>query len=366
MTAPRTLVVSQRALWSAPWFSYCVEYETALASLLDASTVGIAAVDSRVASLIRERYRVRSALAPFRFARAFRFDARPDHADVAVIVVNDLQQLGVLSSIPGWRDVADRFIAIVAELWPTWLPAAQPAIDDVVSRLDAVYTTLECAAAPLAAVAGVPVHFLPHGVDTLWRTPAVTARHRVIGVSNRGRRAPGQHDALVRWSAASGRPYEFDTGSLSSVDSHSVHRGHFYDQCGWSRVYVTNVARFDQPRLHEGAQELGLRYFEGLAAGCVLAGDHPADGRAHSLLGDDLVSFSFPIASAEVPDDLAAMIDDDDAVTSACATNRALALRRHDVLHRWDVIADHLDLPAVEGTERRRQALAESLRELDV
>jgi hypothetical protein len=360
----RTLVISQRQLWNAPWFSYCVEYETALADILDATTVCISARQGRMADLLRNRYRLRtelsSRLPSVHMVQPYMLPRPSQRFDLGVIVVNDLQQLGVLGSIPGWRQLADRFVAIVVEVWPNWLEAAKPALEQVASQFAGVFTTIESSVAGLGAMSGAPTHFLPPGTDTLFVTPPSSALGRYISVSNRGRRDAAQHRGLSRWAASTDHVYEFDTGSLSGVEDHAVHRQHYLEQCARSRVYITNFARFDQPAIRGQSEELGLRYFEGLASGCVLAGQHPRDDRVHRLLGDEAQIFDFPLGGGDVPADLLALIGDDSAATGACQTNRALALRQHDVLHRWDVIAGILELPVTEGGERRRERLRAS------
>lgn len=360
---PRTVLISQRDLWDAPWFSYVVEFESVLAELLEARTLRITTRDGHIANALRDRYRLRSVLASLPLARAFSLEQPAEHYDLGIIVVNDLQQLGILASLPGWRKMADRFIAFVVELWPSWVAAARPAVDDVVSKMTAVFSTIERTTVDLRELSGTDVHFLPPGVDTLFVDPPADSGRRYVSVSNRGRRDPAQHEMLRRWATASGRVYEFDTGSLTSVEGHFVHREHYYEQCARSKVYVTNFARFDQPQLRDGAEELGLRYFEGIAAGCVLAGQHPGDDRVARLVGDVHV-VDMPIGATEMPAPLRDLLDDDDRIAAAGRANRLLALQRHDVLHRWDVVRSRLDLPTTAVAEQRRLRLEDAARKL--
>ena len=218
-----------------------------------------------------------------------------------------------------------------------------------------MFTCINWSVEPLQAASGTPWTFLAHPVDTL----AVAFHrhaHRPIDVSNRGRRTAAQHQVLVDWCRTTDRFYEFDTG-LPIITDHRVHRAHFVEQCARSKVFVSNFARFDQPELHEGHEEVGLRYVEGLAAGAILIGRHPDRAWLRHVLGDVQGLVDFAPDATEVPPALVELLADPEACDRVHVANRRLALERHDVAHAWTAIADLLGVPVGPGVAARIERL---------
>lgn len=355
------VVVTESPLWNVPWFAYCVEFERVLASLLAADTIEITPRPGRIPAALKDRQRARNAVKNIKQLRAFDLGTPAKKYDLAVIVVSDLNQLGVLAAIPGWRSIADRFVAYVFEVWPVWLPAARRTIDEVVGQLDHLFVGTESVIGELSRSTTTPVTFVPPGVDVLQVSPPVTIDGKRIDVSNRGRRDRAQHGMFQQWAAETGAFYEFDTGSLAAVESPDGHRRHFYEQAARSRAFVANVARFDQLDLRGTATEVGLRYFEAVACGTVLVGEHPPHEAMERVLCSPPGLLDLPVGTTEMPGLLAEFLADDRAVMELGLGNRRVGLRHHDVSYRWDVMAAALGIGEVAGVAARRELIAGQL-----
>lgn len=351
------LVVSPRLLWDLPWTAYCTELESALARMLGAGTIEIERGEGRCAMALAPRLRARNLAARWTPVQAFRWRPPSRRHDLAIIVVNDLHQLGVLGALRSWRAAATVFVAYVYEIWPSWLPAASSVIDDVVDHLDHVFVGIRAGAAALSGLTATPVTFVPPAVDVLAVEPASTSGARRIDVSNRGRRDPRQHELLRAWAQRTGRFYEFDTLQQATVADPLEHRGHYYEQIARSRAFVANPARFDLPDLSAGATEVGLRYLEALACGTALLGDHPAGSSIRQVLDDPPGMLELPTGADALGAELEQLLADEVALHRLGVANRAAALDRHDVVHRWDVMAAALGAGTVSGVERRRAEL---------
>ncbi len=351
------LVVSPRRLWDLPWTAYCTELESALAQVLGAETIEIERGEGRLATALAPRFRVRNLAATWTPVQAFSWRPPQRRHDLAIIVVNDLRQLGVLGALRSWRAAATVFVAYVYEIWPTWLPAAAPVIDDVVDRLDHVFVGIRTGADALRARTSTPVTFVPPAVDVLAVEPVTTSGARRIDVSNRGRRDPRQHELLHAWAQRTGRFYEFDTLQQATVVDPVEHRRHYYEQIARSRAFVANPARFDLPELSAGATEVGLRYLEALACGTALLGDHPAGSGIRRVLEDPPGMLVLPTGAGALDAGLEHLLGDEAALHELGVANRAAALDRHDVVHRWDVMAAALGVGPVPGAARRQAEL---------
>lgn len=355
----RTLVLSHRHLWDVPWTAYCTEFETVLADVLAADVVAFGRSDGWVADALAPRFRLRNLAARWPPLRSYTLD-EPPHVgyDLAVVVVNDLRQLGVLAAIPSWRSLARTFIAYVFEVWPVWIGPATPVVHEVVDHLDHLYVGIRTGAEALETTTRTPVTFLPPAVDVLAATVYAGADDRRIDVSNRGRRDAAQHEALLGWSHRTGAYYEFDTLLDARVADGREHRHHFYEQTARTGVFVANPARFDRPELSAGATEVGLRYIEAMACGTVIVGGHADSTALRRVLVDPPGFVEFPIGAQEVPRELRELVADPHRSVGLGLGNRAVAVGHHDVLHRWDVIASGLGIGTTAGARARRDALA--------
>lgn len=352
------VVVSELPLWRYPWFAYCVEFERVLADLLEADVVEVTRRDGRVAQALQHRGRLRNRLASVPPLRVYDWTATDHRYDLAVVVVSDLGQLSLLAAIPNWRSLADRFVAYVWESWSSTLPGAGQALADVVDHLDHLFVGIESVVPDLRRTTTTPVDFVAPAVDVLQVNAPLPVEQRRIDVSNRGRRDAAQHALLQQWAADTGGYYEFDTAALAGVDDPGIHRRHYYEQTARSRAFVANVARFDQLDLRGSAREFGLRYFEALACGTLVLGDHPPADAVERLLGDVPGLLDLPVGSTVLPPAVADVLADDAAVVSLGAANRRAALDRHDVLHRWQTMAGVLGIADTPGVVARRAALA--------
>jgi hypothetical protein len=353
-------ILSQRSLWNAPYLSHLVEVEDVLVQMLDADLIDFTRHNGMVARSLVDRSRLRVVANPVARFRPFDLP-RPDAPyDLAILVTNNTFQLTLLESVPQWRSFATQFVGIMTEAWPQWLPGAQRSLETIIAHFDHLFVSVGAVVDHIAQVSGTPVTYLPHGVDVL-RFPAYTGGDRRIDITNLGRRGATQHAVLADWCATTGRYYEFDTGPLNEIDDHAEHRAHFRERCARSRAFVSNYARFDQPDVRHGVIEFGLRYIEALAAGCVIAGEHPAPDRCHAVLGDVAGLVDLPIEATAVPDALVDVLADPDECDRIHRANRILALERHDVLHRWEHMAAALGIAETDGMRARRAALAVEL-----
>lgn len=351
------VVVSSRRLWDLPWTAYCTELESVLAELLDADTVEIDRRDGRIAAVLAPRFRARNVAARWPPLRSFDWEVPDRRYDLALVVVNDLRQLGVLAALPSWRSLAHTFVAYVYEIWPAWVPAASPVIEQVVAHLDHLFVGIRVGAEAVQAATSTPVSFLLPAVDTLAISPAVSVDDRRIDVSNRGRRDPRQHELLASWARRTGAFYEFDTLRDGVVAEPFEHRRHYYEQTARSLAFVANPARFDLPELSAGVAEVGLRYLEALACGTVLIGDHPPGSACRRTLGDPPGVADLPAGAPALGGELEQLLGAPSTLHELGLANRAWALAHHDVVHRWDVMAATLGITGPAAVDQRRAAL---------
>lgn len=353
---PHALVVSQSDLHDEAWMSHSDEYARVLATMLDADLVQLSCRDSVVARVLRDRYRLRNVASGLPWTRTFEIAPPRQTYDVAVVVVNNLHQLRRMAAVPQWRSIADLRIAIVTELWPPAIEVSRPTLDEIGHDVDHVFVAVDGVVSDLERTSGVAVSFLPPAADA-FAAPVVRPRARPFDVVNLGRRDPAQHAVLRSWAHERGTSYHAPETPAPRVGDHAAHRREYLTRVGSGRFHVANVARFDDPDVAQGHREYGYRYFEALATGAVVVGDHPPIGMQRRVFGDDVPFLHLPVGATALPDDLDRVLSDLDVATDLAVRSRRLALQGHDVLHRWLEIARTVEVGEFAGVARRREAL---------
>ncbi|MFV0257516.1 MAG: glycosyltransferase [Acidimicrobiales bacterium] len=237
-------------------------------------------------------------------------------------------------------------------------------------RADAHFIGMWPAVEQLSRATDRPVHYLPPAVDTVGFCPP---RHpddpagdhpdrRPIDVLGIGRRDEILHRHLQRWAEARGRFYQYDTLTGGRVMDPTEHRRYLAGTYARTKVALTNFAKYDQPKVTQGAREIPGRFFEAMAAGTLMIGQPPATDDQIALAGRTLVA---PLSTD--PDQAVEQIDA--LVTSSAAGLRAhqvaTALRCHDWAHRWVSLFEATGVPIPVGLSERVTELAALANRID-
>ena len=278
----------------------------------------------------------------------------PNRADLLFAFATDLGDLEILSATRAdWSGNHRVKVLWIAELWASSLTLRHRSEFDFLRDFDLIVCSNAQAAAALAPYVQCSVVQMLPAIDVLetpWRaTPAVD-------VLNIGRRSTAQHEAVLRWTSEHDGWYHFDTFGPPTVTQPYVHRQVTASLFSNSAVSVCNYARFDQPGVTGIQAEVGARYAESLAAGCVLAGVHPTNALFLSesgfggLHGVQPLALSGEISTDEV--DRIVRLGHNPLVRSEL---RRRACHHHDWGHRIAEIVELLDIePPKRLTERLR------------
>jgi hypothetical protein len=349
-------ILSLRSVRRVPYYGGIVEAEDVLAACLGARvhTVELGAALGRGPLAATKLHRL---IAATTVLHPYRIDPDPGdgpRADLAVILVNDIHDLTMVMGARGWNRLGEQVVVHVMEMGRRELQV----FPDTFARLERNVDHL------FYCFSGIPperlhrrrirtVATVPGMVDVR-RFPDRRHTKRPIDALNFGRRDPDQHRALIRWADPADRFYDYDTGPLARVQSVAEHRHHFVQRLTRSRVVVANLARFDEPERRQGGESvLGLRYWEALAAGCALVGQHPENlVAAHPDVAAAGLT-AFPVGSEELPPAMRAVLEDPaESDRLGCLARRA-ALDGHDVAHRWRAIEERAGLAPAPGITQR-------------
>lgn len=260
-----------------------------------------------------------------------------------------------------WRPMAKRWLALVIEVWPNHVKEYRSEIDAVLAGFDRIMVTMPSGAAALQRAVGCPLISAQCPVDAMMTRPTA-ASDRGIGIVNPGRRDSAQHEVLVEAARRAGVPYLYDTFGPGRVPSIEDHRRAYYERITYSRLMVTNRAKFDDAE-SSGSKEYGLRIVEALSGGALPVGES-MDGAPHAQefpqwINDHVV----PIGEPSPVERVVELLRDECAINRAALEGPLTVLARHDWSHRLlsllDVDRDHAPAALRERLDRLDARAAE-------
>ncbi len=281
--------------------------------------------------------------------------------DLFVAFCQSYEELLHLNAIENWKDRCRTSVCWIDEIWAAslskyhhWLPVFQ--------QFDHVAVMQAQTAAALTALLGRPVTWLPAAVDmlrfTCYTSPSPMCRP--IEAYSIGRRRSGIHEALLRLAQERNVYYIYDTAKASTADVYdiSAHRALLANTAKRSRYFVVAPPKFDRPHETAGQVEIGYRYYEGAAAGCVLVGEAAdADSFRQLLPWSDVV---IPLApdGSDVATVLAGLAEEPERLNAMAHRNATYSLLKHDWTYRWRALVELAGLPASDGMKAREAHLA--------
>lgn len=260
--------------------------------------------------------------------------------ELLVVLCQQWYELLYLNAVQGWRDRCKTAICWLDEIYTADLPGSRYWLK-ALNQFDHILVPYKRTADALQRILDRPCHCVPRAVDTLRFSPFPSCPDRVIDVLSIGKRLPEIHAALLDMAKEDGLFYLHDTftegGNLLMQDV-AQHRTMFANMLKRSRFFMVAPGKVLDFHETQGQMEVGMRYYEGAAAGAVLLGQAPEGDTFKSL-------FDWPHAIVPVRtdgSDIAETIRDLQAqpglLREISARNVFHAAGRHDWLHRWQTM----------------------------
>lgn len=303
--------------------------------------------------MTRQLVYVNPGLRPVRLAKEY---------DLFIAVCQNMWDLLYVNAVHGWRDRCRTSVLWLDELYVAglarckyWLPA--------LAQFDHIALGQGSSATELSRILGRKCHWVPGAVEVTHFNPNLNPPDRVIDALSIGRRFEGIHAALRKATAGQRLFYVYDTlmGTSIKVRDCSQHREMLANIMKRSKFFLVGPGMMGEAEVRE-EPVVGLRFYEGTAAGAVLIGQSPHCPTFQTLFGwPDVVIEMHPDGSdaLEVLRDLMA---EPDRMRAISRRNAFEAAHRHDWVYRWKHIYEIAGLrptPAMESREQCLHALAE-------
>jgi len=278
--------------------------------------------------------------------------------DLFVVMCQNLEDLVYISAIDGWRERCRIAVCWIEEMWAASLPLYRHWLH-ALNRFDHVFICTMESVGALAKATGRACHSIAGAVDTLRLTPYPATPSRTIDVYSIGRRSAAIHEALLQLAVRSEIFYVHDTIRAADTEAfdHREHRDLLASIAKRSRSFLVAPAKMDVPGETRGQVEIGYRYYEGAAAGCVMIGQVPeCDAFGQHFDWPDAVVEVRPDGS-DVQTVVRSLALDRSRVNEISKRNATEALLRHDWIYRWKDILRTVGMQPSSGLAVREKHL---------
>ena len=271
-----------------------------------------------------------------------------------------------LSAVRDWTRRCRTSICWIDELWAAEVPGLKPFLS-ALDRFEHVIIGCHGAVRALSDSLGRQCQFVPTAVDALRFSPYPDPPIRVVDVYSMGRRREEQHRAILRAAAKNKLFYLYDTLAASDAEVHDAreHREMLAGIVKRSRFFVVAPGKIDLPGETGGQVEVGLRYYEGAAAGTVMIGQAPDCEPFRTMFDWPDVVVTLKPDGSDVADVLSQLTAHPERVVEVGRRNAREALLRHDWVYRWEAILKIAGLsprPQLLERKRRLEELADTAR----
>lgn len=193
----------------------------------------------------------------------------------------------------------------------------------------------------------VPFTYVPIGVDALKFGSA--SENRSIDVNGYGRQPPALSNYFA--DAMNKRDSDLfyhhtDHQRLSAVTDPVRHRKHFWKMLTRSKVALAYAPEAYDPQRRFDCSFVGQRWFESIAAGCVVVGRRPSAPDCSALFNWTDALIELPEEPREAFDAVLELLGDPKRLARCSQRNYREALKQHDWRHRIANMAPLMDLKA--------------------
>lgn len=355
---PRTLVLSLRNIFRNDLFRCALyEFEDVINEI---DNVEIIAPEGDPTSRRNQLAKRLAFRAPITLKADIQKPKVNNHYDLFLATCGGPRDLMMIDAVSYLRDACTTKVCLIEEIWARQIHKHRYFLN-ALRGFDLIATYCSQSVKALSERIGRRCIFLPPGIDSIRFCPYPANPARVVDVYSIGRRSLATHQAILKMVEERGTFYLYDSmeGNEAILPINPVeHRSLFANIAKRSKYFIVNPGLIDRPDIRGSQIEIGSRYFEGVAAGVIMAGVAPNNGEFERL-------FDWPDAVVPLPygsDRIAALIDELEGQPEKQERIRRMnvvqALARHDWAHRWEKILENVGLGPMPELLQRKERLA--------
>jgi len=279
--------------------------------------------------------------------------------ELLVVLCQQWYELLYLNAVQGWRNRCRTAICWLDEVYTADLPGSRYWLK-ALNQFDHILVPYKRTAEALQKLLDRPCHCIPRAVDTLRFSPFPSFPNRVIDVLSVGKRLPKIHAALLDLAKEDGLFYVHDTftegGNLLMQDV-AQHRAMFANMVKRSSCFIVAPGKVLDFHETQGQMEVGMRYYEGAAAGAVLLGQAPEGDTFHALFDWPQAVVSVRTDGSDIAETIRELQAQPRLLQEVSARNVFHTTARHDWLYRWQSMLELAGLSQSQRFNARRVRL---------
>jgi hypothetical protein len=263
-----------------------------------------------------------------------------------------------IESVENWDKCSKLSVCWLTEIWLSDLYKDRYYLD-ILSKFDLVVMNLSSSVDAVNEKIGDKAFFMPLGIDSVLFCPYPNPPQRSIDMYSIGRRSEITHNKLIEISGNNRYYYIYDTIDGKQIFNSRDHRLLMANTAKRSKFFMVNPGKVNIPGEVTVQSEIGNRFFEGIAAGSIMVGEHPQVDVFKDI-------FYWPDAVVHLPYDSEAIGDifeefekDPERREAVTEKNILESLSKHDWLYRWEVILQKAGLEPLPGYFERQKVLGE-------
>ena len=351
----RTLIFSQRNLTSIqPFRCAHFEFEDVIADIDDAEFVAPAFNPNTRRQWFTKQLAYHT---PLRLNPGVKRVPIDQEYDLFFAICGNPTDLLRIASVADWRAKCKKAVCLIDEVWAREVQSYSNYLRTL-RQFDLVVLYYSQSVDPIdEVIRQKKCLFLPPGVDAIRFCPYPDPPQRHIDVYSVGRRSAVSHKSFLKMATDDGMFYLYDTTSADRVLDPIEHRVLVAKVAKRSRYYIVNPGLIDRPEVRGNQIEIGNRYFEGAAAGNILLGERPRNGKFEHLFDwpDSLIDLPYNSPDAEK---IVRELDrQPERLARIQKMNIQQSLLRHDWVYRWEAILEAVGLPCSPRLALRKEKL---------
>lgn len=263
-----------------------------------------------------------------------------------------------LEYVEGWKNRCRKSVCWMTEIWSSEV-ALYKRYMEILSKFDIVILNLSQSVDAVSEAVGKRCHYSPLGIDSIAFCPYPNPPKRVIDVYSIGRRSEKTHRALLELASGNQLFYVYDSIDGDRVLDTDQHRFLFANMAKRSRYFIVNPGKIDTPGQTKHQSEIGNRFFEGIAAGTILIGEHPKNEEFKKIFHWPHALISLPFDSTDIGSVIMEMDRTPHIQQETRRNNVVESLLRHDWAYRWEKILEISGIQPMDGFFRRKELLGD-------
>lgn len=261
-----------------------------------------------------------------------------------------------IESIVDWENCSKFSVCWLTEVWLSDIHASRYYLD-ILSKFDLVVMNLSSSVKAVNEVIGDKAFFMPLGIDCVLFCPYPNPPQRLIDMYSIGRRSEITHNKLLKMSEKNNIFYVYDSIASHLIIDSTQHRQLFANMAKRSKYFMVNPGKVDSPDEVTVQSEIGNRFFEGIAAGTIMVGEHPQTEVFKDIFYWPDAVVNLPFDSEDIDLIFSEFGKDPERQEEVRRKNIIESLQKHDWLYRWEVILQRAGLKPMPGFFERKDVL---------